>query len=835
LTTAIGDSEQVVQLKEELQKRGLPGAGKKDELVTRLASAMELEETHDKVKKAVEMVVGKDVSPYVGMRVQHCMGKDHGSSRGLLGTIEIIPGRGALKPDERSVSVRWDADKSDVRGPYYTGEPCDRGSGIGTEKFDLVTLQEVSEEEAEDEQGRCKEVQACGVAAKEAEEDGDPSEAEPVQIEGLQSEEGVTSGLDEGAAAATMPAAETAACEIEEAGETQERLSSPVTAAAAGDERKLSGSKRNSSGDVKDNEDGAGLCEPISSVQALQQRLNQCKQAWTQRMSTDAQSPSPARPKVLRTPQASGSLEAKKAEASSQMDPDDQSRPVRATRSSSAKKAAAANLATPAKEVATPAGAAASSTKKTRSSKRQLEGMPAAMEPGTSLCSSAKKAAQPVGPTTHPHESVQHFRAIISRINAEKEKSDWSASASAALPPRASTSRMPSALASSESVAAAKEEAHASKPITWPPPPLKATGIKLTEGGETGSSSRLTSERLSAHIKTEGKHRMLDSFANSPAVSASTNGSRGVGVVPEASSESMADGAKAGGVSRSVMDAAARQQRAAENRARMEEEMKKKAADQERRRRELENKRLEAEKIAKERRDKEAREQQERLEAAKRRAQEDEERRVKHIQEQEERKRQERERAEQVERERLDREREAKEQERLTAAAAAAAKAASEAAKKPSVPVFASTKSKTPNGGLFGAIGSVFKGVLGTPGTSDVVLPPSSADAGGSASGGVASLKQKEPADQGPTSIKIIESKDSDDSDSEDEKKQPVPLWAQSPNLRRQLQRQIGSRRCPIPRSLPLPVSLLVFRPCTPLYSWHCLVIVCVREQVSHP
>ena len=371
---------------------------------------------------------------------------------------------------------------------------------------------------------------------------------------------------------------------------------------------------------------------------------------------------------------------------------------------------------------------------------------------------------------------------------------------------------------------------HASKPITWPPPPLKPTGIKLTEGGETGSSSRLTSERLSAHIKTEGKHRMLDSFSNSPAVSASTNGSRGV--VPEASSESMADGAKAGGVSRSVMDAAARQQRAAENRARMEEEMKKKAADQERRRRELENKRLEAEKIAKERRDKEAREQQERLEAAKRRAQEDEERRVKHIQEQEERKRQERERAEQVERERLDREREAKEQERLAAAAAAAAKAASEAAKKPSVPVFASTKSKTPNGGLFGAIGSVFKGVLGTPGTSDVVLTPSSTDAGGSASGGVASLKQKEPADQGPTSIKIIESKDSDDSDSEDEKKQPVPLWAQSPNLRRQLQRQIGSRPWPIPRWLALPVSLLVFRPCTPLYSWHCKGR---RVQVSHP
>ena len=56
--------------------------------------------------------------------------------------------------------------------------------------------------------------------------------------------------------------------------------------------------------------------------------------------------------------------------------------------------------------------------------------------------------------------------------------------------------------------------------------------------------------------------------------------------------------------------------------------MKQKAADQERRRRELESKRLEAEKIAKERRDREAQEQQQRLDAAKRRAQEDEERRL---------------------------------------------------------------------------------------------------------------------------------------------------------------------------------------------------------------
>ena len=138
-----------MQLKEELSKRGLPCGGRKDELVARLAGAMELEETETKVKQVVEKVIGKDVSPYVGMRVRHVSGNDHRSSRGLLGTIEIIPGRGAIKPDERSVSVRWDADKSDLRGPYYTGEPCDRGSGIGTEKFDLVTLEEVEEEEPE--------------------------------------------------------------------------------------------------------------------------------------------------------------------------------------------------------------------------------------------------------------------------------------------------------------------------------------------------------------------------------------------------------------------------------------------------------------------------------------------------------------------------------------------------------------------------------------------------------------------------------------------------------------------------------------------------------------
>ena len=773
---------QVVELKEELQKRKLPYAGKKDELVTRLAGAMELEASQTQLKRTVEMCVGKDVSPYVGMRVRHVQGKDHRSSRGLLGTIEIIPGRGALKADERSVSVRWDADTSDVRGPYYTGEPCDRGSGIGTEKFDLITLQEVDEEDSEQPVSEQEEATpAPEDGKKDAMEERCVPAGESIKVEGLQDEEDspvhgdAQTAQDEDPVAAAAAAQEPSELVMDVEQETQQRLPSPVTLNEQATRK--SGSKRTSDGEIKDAPtDAAAAPSPAAtaSVQALQQRLNQCKQAWTQRMSTDPQSPSPARPKVLRTP-----VNAKASADESQ--PEEVSRPV--TRNSSNKKPAAAALATPAKEAS--AAEKASSSKKAR-------GMPSAVEPSNTLCSSAKKAAQPVGPCTQPHESVQHFRAIISRIHAEKQASDFSSSASAALPPRASTSRMPSALVSSSAAASTKEEAaaaHASKPVTWPPPPLKATGIKLAEGSET-RSSRLTEDRLSAHIKSEGKHSMLQAFTSSPAVTASGSGNSR-GVAREASTESMNDGGKR------VMDAAARQQRAAENRARMEAEMKQKAADQERRRRELESKRLEAEKIAKERRDREAQEQQQRLDAAKRRAQEDEERRLRAIQEQEERKRQERERAEQQERERqLEKERQAKEQERIAAAEAAAA-----AAKKAAVPAFSGASGKTP-GGLFGAIGSVFKGVLGTPGTGDAAPPPPVPSAPSTSA--VSSLKQKEPADQGPTSIKIIESKNSDDSDSDDDdKKQPVPLWAQSPNLRRQLNRQVGL--CPPPPSAPPP------------------------------
>ena len=141
----------VVQLRAELQARGLPTTGLKDELVAKLISALEAEQAD----KFETVLVGQDIIPRVGMRVRHVSGKSHKSSRGLAGTIEIIPGRGALKPDERSVSVRWDADLTDVRGPYYTGEPCDRGSGIGTPKFDLICIEAVNlalEQEEEQEQ-----------------------------------------------------------------------------------------------------------------------------------------------------------------------------------------------------------------------------------------------------------------------------------------------------------------------------------------------------------------------------------------------------------------------------------------------------------------------------------------------------------------------------------------------------------------------------------------------------------------------------------------------------------------------------------------------------------
>ena len=585
-----------MQLKEELSKRGLPCGGRKDELVARLAGAMELEETETKVKQVVEKVIGKDVSPYVGMRVRHVSGNDHRSSRGLLGTIEIIPGRGAIKPDERSVSVRWDADKSDVRGPYYTGEPCDRGSGIGTEKFDLVTLEEVEEEEPEQ---PTKEA-----TPKAARKDSVPAPV-LIEIEGLQ-EDSEMDGEDKQSSAAQV-AAEKAPTKGKAKAEDEddeglaadadtnladtERLASPGKAAsehASNASKKMSGSKRNSDGEVKGTAHAhEAVAQPLpapTSVQALQQRLNQCKQAWTQRLSTDPNSPAS---KVLQTPAS-----AKAKEDDRTQEPDEQALPMRTTRHSSAKKAAATALETPAKDAAAPAAA---SSKKASTGKKSKAAMPSAMEPTVSMCSSAKKASLPVAPSFQPHESVQHFRAIISRINAEKE--------AAVKPPRSSTSRVPGALASSAAAAASKEEAaaaQASKPVTWPPPAAKPAAIKVADGvgGDFGrsSGSGLTKELLSSHVKLEGKHSMLKTFASDlPAM----NGGRGV--MPEASVDSVVDTngkrKSAGGGSRGAMDAAARQQRAAENRAKMQEELKRKAAEQEQRRLELEKRKNEAERI----------------------------------------------------------------------------------------------------------------------------------------------------------------------------------------------------------------------------------------------
>ena len=120
----------VAELREELQNRGLQTSGLKEELINRLLVPF----CND------NCLVGRNVLPKMGMRVRHVNGPNHGSSKGMGGVIEYIPGRGAFRSDEKSVSVRWDVDKSDVRGPYYTGEPCDRGSGIGTPKFDLICL-----------------------------------------------------------------------------------------------------------------------------------------------------------------------------------------------------------------------------------------------------------------------------------------------------------------------------------------------------------------------------------------------------------------------------------------------------------------------------------------------------------------------------------------------------------------------------------------------------------------------------------------------------------------------------------------------------------------------
>mmetsp|Transcript_18171 Transcript_18171/g.40868 ORF Transcript_18171/g.40868 Transcript_18171/m.40868 type:complete len:1145 (-) Transcript_18171:316-3750(-) len=130
----------VPAIQAELIKRNHSKTGKKEDLVLRLAAAMELENAVKGNILDTPRYVGQDISPVVGMRVVHYTRDEHNSSRGLPGTIEIIPGRGAMRAEEQSASVRWDSDTSDVRGPYYTGENCDRGSGIGLPKYDLICI-----------------------------------------------------------------------------------------------------------------------------------------------------------------------------------------------------------------------------------------------------------------------------------------------------------------------------------------------------------------------------------------------------------------------------------------------------------------------------------------------------------------------------------------------------------------------------------------------------------------------------------------------------------------------------------------------------------------------
>ena len=134
----------VVEIRAKLNSRGLPTGGAKADLVARLNAAMVSDDFRADVSRP-KLIVGQDCSPKLGMRVVHSSGPEHGSSGGLYGVIEFIPGRGGA-PNEKSVSVRWMSDLSDVRGPYYTGESCDRGSGVGSAKFDLICMDDVEPE-----------------------------------------------------------------------------------------------------------------------------------------------------------------------------------------------------------------------------------------------------------------------------------------------------------------------------------------------------------------------------------------------------------------------------------------------------------------------------------------------------------------------------------------------------------------------------------------------------------------------------------------------------------------------------------------------------------------
>lgn len=176
----------VVEIRATLNKRGLPTGGAKVDLVARLNAAMVSDDFRADDSRP-KLLVGQDCSPKLGMRVVHSSGPEHGSSGGLYGIIEFIPGRGGA-PNEKSVSVRWMSDLSDVRGPYYTGESCDRGSGVGSAKFDLICMDEVEPEVATPADTEQQEQQPAMAIEGLQVDDGESSPSAPSEKEEVEEE-----------------------------------------------------------------------------------------------------------------------------------------------------------------------------------------------------------------------------------------------------------------------------------------------------------------------------------------------------------------------------------------------------------------------------------------------------------------------------------------------------------------------------------------------------------------------------------------------------------------------------------------------------------------------
>jgi hypothetical protein len=177
-------------------------------------------------------------------------------------------------------------------------------------------------------------------------------------------------------------------------------------------------------------------------------------------------------------------------------------------------------------------------------------------------------------------DSVQQFRAIISRINADKDihrETAVAPSSASRLPPRSNSISVSKPVA----VVAAELEGSAKKPTTWPPPAAKVLSRPLVESTGKQSFARdaapapadsvksvggggggLTSEALLAHTASVGKQDMLGAFTGSRVsnISAGLRDMRGD-----------THGAVAREASR--LDASQRQLRAAENRAKLEEEV----------------------------------------------------------------------------------------------------------------------------------------------------------------------------------------------------------------------------------------------------------------------